>query len=349
MIAYTAGIVEASRHRTAWIEAGPADGPLMIFIHGWPELGIVWRRQLDHFGALGWRCIAPDMRGYGKSSVPADSNAYAVRELVADMVELHDALGGAPAVWVGHDWGSPVVWAIAAHHAERCRGVVSLCVPYFARGFGIRDAMPLIDRTIYPIDRYPAGQWDYFLFYAENAEQAARDFEADVGASIALLFRSGTPDAIGKPSITASVRANGGWFGPAHRAPQLPRDPAVLSEEDYETLVEAFTRNGFTGPDAWYLNGRANAEHAEEAPNHGKLGLPVLFVHAAWDNVCDTVLTRFADPMRADCSDLSEVVVDAGHWVAQERAPEVNAAIDNWLTAKNIEQPARLPTRRPAG
>jgi pimeloyl-ACP methyl ester carboxylesterase len=105
------------RHRTVWMEQGPASGPLMIFLHGWPELGLVWRLQLDHFAGLGWRCVAPDMRGYGGSSVPATTASYAVSELVTDMSELHDALGGAPAVWVGHDWGSAVAWSMASQRS----------------------------------------------------------------------------------------------------------------------------------------------------------------------------------------------------------------------------------------
>ena len=324
------------RHRTAYLEAGPADGPLMIFIHGWPELGIVWRRQFDHFAGLGWRCVAPDMRGYGGSSVPADAAAYSVREITADMVELHDALGGAPAMWVGHDWGSPIVWSLAAHYPERCAGVVNLCVPYFAKGFGLGEAAALIDRTIYPADVHPAGQWDYFLWYLENAAQAAADFEADIPATIALLYRSGHPGLLGQPALTAGVRARGGWFGPLRRAPEMPRDPAILSEADYATLVASFERNGFSGPDSWYLNGRANDVYAAEARDEGRLKLPVLFLHAAWDTVCDTVHGRLAEPMRTTCDDLSEATFDAGHWLAQERAEEVNAAIAGWLEQKGI-------------
>ena len=259
-----------------------------------------------------------------------------MREIVGDMIELHDALGGAPAVWVGHDWGSPVVWSMAAHHADRCRAVVNLCVPYFASSFGLKEAATLIDREIYPIDRYPAGQWDYFLFYAENAAKAARDFEADVAATIALLYRSGSPEAVGQPAITASVRANGGWFGPAGKAPAIPRDPAILSQADYDTLVAAFSANGFTGPDAWYLNGGANAAYAAQAPNAGKLKLPVLFIHAVWDNICDTAHGRLAEPMREDCADLTERSVLAGHWVAQERSAEVNDAIAAWLSERGL-------------
>jgi pimeloyl-ACP methyl ester carboxylesterase len=100
--------LESKRHRTTWIEAGPADGPLMMFVHGWPGLGIVWRRQIEHLAKAGWRCVAPDIRGYGGSSVPAATSAYQLNEIVTDMIELHDALGSALALWVGQDWGAPV-------------------------------------------------------------------------------------------------------------------------------------------------------------------------------------------------------------------------------------------------
>ena len=174
----TTGSTESPRHRTAWLAAGPPDGPLMIFVHGWPELGLVWRSQLAHFARLGWRCVAPDMRGYGGSSVPAEPSAYALREIVADMVELHDAFGGGPAVWVGHDWGSPVVFSLAAHHPARCRAVASLCVPYAAKGFALRNLLPLVDRDRYPAELFPDGQWSYYRWYSTAFDRAAEDFEA---------------------------------------------------------------------------------------------------------------------------------------------------------------------------
>ena len=328
--------VATVRHRTAWVEAGPADGPLMIFIHGWPELGIVWRAQMNHFAAAGWRCVAPDMRGYGGSSVPTTINAYAVRELVADMIELHDVLGGAPAVWVGHDWGSPVVWALAAHHAGRCRGVVNLCVPYFARGFALPNLVPLVDRELYPIDKYPVGQWDYQLFYRENFARAAQEFEVDVAATFAMLFQPASADGIKQPAMFAGIRANGGWFGAAGRAPIVERDTTMLSQADYDTFVRAYSTTGFSGANAWYMNEAANLDYAAEAPNFGRLTLPVLFLHAAWDVVCSTAHSPLAEPMRADCADLSEITIEGGHEVQLERRAEVNAAIGEWIDAKNL-------------
>ena len=160
--------METKRHRTTWLECGPSDGSLMVFIHGWPELSIVWQAQREYFAAKGWRSIAPDMRGYGGSSVHKSISDYTIKEITEDMVELHDELGGRPAVWVGHDWGSPIVWSLAAHHPSRCLGIINMCIPYLARGFSLPNLIPLVDRTVYSQEKYPAGQWDYFLYYREH-------------------------------------------------------------------------------------------------------------------------------------------------------------------------------------
>src|ERR1700722_9926748 len=85
------------RHTTHYWQAGPANEPWMIFLHGWPEIGLVWRAQIEAFASDGWHCVAPDMRGYGGSSTPASSEAYALQEIVDDMIELHDHLGADPA------------------------------------------------------------------------------------------------------------------------------------------------------------------------------------------------------------------------------------------------------------
>jgi len=329
-------VTESDRHRTAWREAGPVGGRLIIFLHGWPELGLVWDPQLEHFAARGWRCIAPDMRGYGGSSAPSDIAAYAVREIVADMIELHDALGSAPAVWVGHDWGAPIAWGIAAHHAERCLCVAGICVPYFARGLMLDALVPLVDRDVYPVDRFPVGQWDYWLYHRDRFERSARDLEANVPNTITTLYRRGRPRVVGKPVAMASIRAENGWFGSAGVAPTMSRDENFMSQAAFDTVVKAFVETGFRGANAWYLNDAPNAAFAAEAPDFGRLSMPTLFIHAAEDGVCDTLYTRLADPMRAACANLTEVTVECGHTVSLEAPDALNAAIEHWVAEQSI-------------
>ncbi len=334
---FSVGEVATSRHRTSYIEAGPRTGPLMIFVHGHPELGVMWRAQMEHFAAAGWRCVAPDMRGYGGSSVHAEASSYAVREIVTDMIELHDALDAKAAVWVGHDWGAPIAWAMASHHPERCRAVINMSVPYMARGFALPHLVALVDRDLYPVEKYPVGQWDYWLYYREQFETANRDFEINVPATIAALYRPGPPEAVGKPAFTATLSQDQGWFGPSHRAPAVAPDFGMIPKADYELFVSAFSETGFAGANAWYLNDAANIEYAAEARNFGRLDMPVLFFHGDFDVVCETVNSRLADPMRDDCSDLSEVRIQGGHFFMLERKEDVNLAMQDWLSEKGFE------------
>src|SRR5215470_5746963 len=239
----TEHVSKSTRHTTLYLSCGPAGAPLVIFAHGWPELSISWRHQLPCFASLGLRAIAPDMRGYGRSSVYQRHEDYRLEVIVEDMLELLQSLGAEQAVWVGHDWGSPVVWSLASHHPRHCFAVANLCVPYLPAGFCPENFIPLVDRAIYPVSDYPAGQWEYQLFYEENFEKARTAFEADVSATVRALFRKGNPQIKGKPSRTAEVRREGGFFGGAREAPSLPRDDDVVSEQDLAVYVAALDRN----------------------------------------------------------------------------------------------------------
>ncbi|MEZ5558089.1 MAG: alpha/beta hydrolase [Pseudomonadales bacterium] len=217
-------------HVTHYLAAGPEDGPLVVFVHGWPELSLSWRHQLPVLAGLGFRAIAPDMRGYGRSSVYPRHEDYAQELVVADMIGLLDALGGERAVWVGHDWGSPTVWNIASHHPDRCHGVANLCVPYFTLERGLDACLPLVNRDIYPESQFPAGQWEYQLFYQEQFEQATRVFGANAYNTVKLLFRKGDPrwfrPASRRLPAMTRLRAAGSTMG---EAPDLPMDDDVVT------------------------------------------------------------------------------------------------------------------------
>ena len=308
----------------------------MLFLHGWPSIGLMWRAQMDAFAADGWHCVAPDLRGYGGSSVPAANDAYTIENVVADMAELHDHLGGEPAIWVGHDWGCVVVGALVAHEPGRSRAAALTSLAYQPDGHALRTLVPLVDRTIYPADQYPDGQWDYYRYYTTHFEAAVSDLDADLDASLASIFRPGDSAAIGKVSPHALVTRNGGRFGAVHRAPPTQPAPALWPPADFDVLVKSFRARGFRPSCAWYLNDDANIAYARKAPNSGRLSHPVLFVNGDFDQICSITGNRQGDPMRAACADLTVTSVPSGHWLPVERKADLIQAIRTWLQSKKL-------------
>ena len=322
--------VKTDSHTTFYLADGPEDGPLIIFVHGWPELSISWRHQLPALAALGFRTIAPDMRGYGRSSVYDQHSDYAQEKIVADMITVLDSLGRDKAVWVGHDWGSPVVWNIASHHPDRCHAVSNLCVPYYTLERGLDHTLTLADRDLYPENEFPAAQWDYMRYYEESFAESVAPMDAHVSKWMKLLFRKGNPEDEGKPAMTATARRNHGMIG-MREIPDLPQDEDVVTQEELSIYVSALERNGFFGPSSWYMNHTANTAYALTAHNDGYLDMPVLFLNAQYDYVCECTHSRLAEPMQTYCRNLTEVKLRTGHWMAQEKPVEVNAALTHWL------------------
>src|SRR5437763_12343989 len=119
--------------------AEQGEGPLVLLCHGWPELWYSWRHQLKALAEAGFRAVAPDMRGFGRTTAPADVAAYTIFHNVGDMVALVAALGEKRAAIVGHDWGAPVAWHAAQFRPDIFTAVVGMSVPHRKRG----RAMPL--------------------------------------------------------------------------------------------------------------------------------------------------------------------------------------------------------------
>jgi pimeloyl-ACP methyl ester carboxylesterase len=329
--------LRTGRHQTAFLEARPLDGlhkATILLLHGWPERAISWRHQIPFLADLGYRVIAPDMRGYGDSSTYPAYDAFAIEESVKDMLELLAHLGETSAIWIGHDWGSPVVWNLATHFPQHCLAIANLCVPYHPGGFTLDSLIPAIDRKRYDPIQYPVGQWDYFLYYRENFARATKVFEANVPATFKMLFRAGKPFGPTVPARLAQVRAEGGWFSGQDQAPDVPMDVQVLDDASLEVYVSGIRKNGFFGPNAWYMNDAANRAYAATAQRPGQIDMPVLFLHASHDHTCETLVSDLATPMRQACKNLTEATIHSGHWMAQERPQEVNAALANWL--KNL-------------
>ena len=120
--------VETNGVRLHLAEAG--EGPLVLLLHGFPELWYSWRHQLEALAAAGYHTVAPDQRGYGESDAPTDRLQYTMPRIVGDAVGVIRALGEKRAVVVGHDWGSPVAANVGLFRPDLIRGVGLLSVPY---------------------------------------------------------------------------------------------------------------------------------------------------------------------------------------------------------------------------
>ncbi|HEY1830681.1 MAG TPA: alpha/beta hydrolase [Acidimicrobiales bacterium] len=121
--------VEANGLEFAYFEDGPSDGPLALCLHGFPDTAHTWRFLLPELAAAGFHAVAPFLRGYAPTAIPADGH-YQLGALVRDIESLHDALGGTgDAVIIGHDWGAMATYGAVAHQPERWRRVVTAAVP----------------------------------------------------------------------------------------------------------------------------------------------------------------------------------------------------------------------------
>jgi pimeloyl-ACP methyl ester carboxylesterase len=119
-------LVETSRGAFETIIEGPQDGPVIVLLHGFPELNISWRHQIPELAAAGYRVVAPNQRGYAGS---VRDGSYATADLAADIIAILDAVGSEHAIVVGHDWGGAVAWTVAQLHPERVTALVAMNCP----------------------------------------------------------------------------------------------------------------------------------------------------------------------------------------------------------------------------
>src|SRR6266480_1013316 len=128
----TQRMIESNGIRLNIAEQG--EGPLVLLCHGFPESWYSWRHQIDALAAAGFRAVAPDLRGYGKSDRPEAIDQYTIFHLIGDLVGLLDALQAPTAIIVGHDWGAAIAWQAARLRPDRFRAIASLSVPLRQRG-----------------------------------------------------------------------------------------------------------------------------------------------------------------------------------------------------------------------
>jgi pimeloyl-ACP methyl ester carboxylesterase len=303
--------------------AEQGDGPLVVLCHGFPESWYSWRHQLAALSAAGFRVVAPDMRGYGRSDQPESIDQYTLLHLVGDMVGLLDALGAEQAVIAGHDWGAPVAWHAALLRPDRFRAVIGLSVPFWPR-------RPIKPTTVMP----RRDDAMFYQLYFQEPGVAEAELERDVRQTIVKLLFAASGDmprsGAGARGHVGMVRRDGGFLG---GMPSPATLPAWLSEADVDFYTGEFARTGFRGGLNWYRNIDRNWELM--APfAEAKIAVPALYIAGDRDLV---VAFRGMDQVIAGLAhnvpNLRGTIMlpGCGHWTQQERASEVNAAMVDFL------------------
>jgi pimeloyl-ACP methyl ester carboxylesterase len=291
-------------------EAG--EGPLVLFLHGFPESSHSWRHQLVGLAEAGYHAVAPDQRGYPNTERPPSVEDYTLHHLVGDAVGLIGALGAPNAVVVGHDWGSPVAWNTALFRPDLVRGVVSLSVPFQPRG------------DIKPLDGVRAAFGDnFYQIYFQEPGVAEQELEGDTANMFRRMFYHYSGDA---PEVQNLIVDENGMTGSLPIPEVLP---AWLSEEDIAAYTNDFAESGFTGALNWYRNIDRNWELT--APWAGaRITTPAMFLGGDRDPV-----VNWFDPSALELAMAPAVenlasyglIEGAGHWIQQERPEETNAAL----------------------
>jgi pimeloyl-ACP methyl ester carboxylesterase len=293
------------------------EGPLVLLCHGWPELSYSWRHQIPAIAAAGFHVMAPDMRGFGRTTAPAEIAAYSIFDNVGDMVALVAASGKKQAVIVGHDWGAPVAWHAAMFRPDVFTAVAGLSVPPPVRGRGR------------PLDTLrESGIRNFYWQYFQAPGTAEAEFERDIGLTMRTLLGRGFSD----PAASLFIQDGKGFLGDARPDRPLPN---WLSESDLAFFTETYKKSGFRGGLNWYRNIDRNWELT--APwQDAMIHQPSLFIAGSTDSVITGLIgAKRVNDMERVLSNLKQklIVEGAGHWIQQERAEEVNAALIGFLKA----------------
>jgi pimeloyl-ACP methyl ester carboxylesterase len=313
-------IVETNGIRIHVAECGT--GPAVLLIHGFPESWYSWRYQLPVLAKAGYRAIAMDVRGYGRSSKPTTVDAYRMVKNVADVVGLVESLGASHVTVVGHDWGAPIAWNSALLRPDLFRGVAGLSVPY---------APPAAPGGPRPLERMRAmaGEHEFYIEYFQQPGRAEAEIEADVRKWLLGFYWCASGDVVNGPNI-----------GIVERGTKL-RDkfvyptemPTWLSTDDLDVYAREFEYSGFFGPLSRYRNVDRDFEDLAAFADR-PITIPALFVGGSKDGPTiwgAPAIARFKQTLPKLFR--SETLEGAGHWIQQEAADATNRHLVDFLRA----------------
>ena len=295
--------------------AEQGQGPLVLLLHGFPESWYSWRHQFEPIANAGFKCVAPDMRGYGESDAPEDIAAYNQVEVVNDIVGLVSALGYEQAIVIGHDWGAPTAWSCAKDFPEVFTAVGALSVP-----FSPRPDTPPLD-TLKAIFKHMF----FYQLYFQEPGVAEAELERDIEVSLRKFLHMASGDV----DVTS--------FQPKPADADLLSDladPGKLgdwcSEQDLAYYVSQFEKHGFRGPLSYYRNHNETWFMTSDRPL--EIHQPAMFAAGDKDGVIMMAAEALKNmPKHVKDLRINQLIPGAGHWTQQEAPDVVNQLIVQFL------------------
>eukprot|EP01098_Paradermamoeba_levis_P006349 TRINITY_DN2632_c0_g1_i1.p1 TRINITY_DN2632_c0_g1~~TRINITY_DN2632_c0_g1_i1.p1 ORF type:complete len:365 (-),score=89.10 TRINITY_DN2632_c0_g1_i1:55-1107(-) len=299
-------------------------GVPVILCHGWPDFWYGWRHQINKLAEAGFHVIVPDQRGFGQTKVlksNPQAEDYSQQKVTSDLLALMDLLLIQKAVFIGHDWGGAIVWAMSIHYPERVIGVGALCTPFVP---------PNPNKN--PMDGLKSNprQFDYQLYFQEKGV-AEKEMSQNSSYLIKCMHRGASPNdkvVFSRPVSTSNVRERGGMLVGYPEDSKLKRSE-MMTAEDLDYYAKNFDRSGFEGGMNWYRNIERNWEWSKKANFQGKISVPCLMVTAGRDGVLKPEMSAhmelFIENLQRGHVELS------GHFIQEEHPKQINEFLVAWL------------------
>ena len=312
--------------------ASAGEGPLVLFVHGWPELWLSWRHQINFIKDKGYRAVAMDVRGYGNSSKPHAIDQYTMRELTADVVGVIEALGESEAILVGHDWGAPIVWNTALRYPQHVRGVFGLSVPHSGRG-----EMSSLDLWKQMYTDQNKFFYQCFLIKEQEAEQ---HLEEDVELFLKSMYYSGSYVGLHSGYMDFDKLRNKTADDKLLPGIEYKGDLPFINNTEFAYYKQQFENSGMRGVLNRYRAQDLDWQNDADLTTVESQTITVPSAFAAGE--ADPVLSfiegvDLVSLMSTRMTDLrfAEIIPEAGHWVQQEQADKINDLLLRFVESLN--------------
>ena len=305
--------VQVDGFQIATYPHGPEDGTPIILIHGWPELAYSWHTTIPALVKAGYRPIAYDLLGFGRSDAPREVEHYRIENLIAHLEAILDHYEIEQAIMLGHDWGGIILWHAVRILKHRTLAAISISTPHVGRA--PVDPMKIFEKRF--------GKEHYFIEFRDRTDAVEALYNSDPDAFFRMMFRATPAGLTLTPELTHLPRR----FEAYLQAGAPDNGDMVVTPEQRQVYSKLYARTGFLSGMNYYRNTTRNWELAEGLSTN--IEVPTLMISPEDDFFLPPAMT---DPMVKTVSDLTRVTIpECGHWAMWDQPEAVNIAILNWL------------------